>query len=323
MRHTPSVPPAPRVSISPPLVVTVLCWGFNFVALKLIYAEGIGPAATSLSRFLVMGAILAMLCWASGQPLRYPKGSAPGLLLLGCLSMGVYMILFLEGMARTSPAEGAIILASAPVMTALLAVLVRQEPFSWGAIAGAMLAFSGVGLVVWTGGASAHGTLLGNLLILASAFVWAGCAVLSKTLVTHHSPITVLTLGLPGALPLLLIYGLVPTLEAPWGVMTAMGWAMFAHIVILAGIVGFIGFYAGVRQVGSAGAMLYQFCVPPIAALFAWLLLGDAFLPLQAVGLGVVIAGIWWSSRSRMAAALRTEECSPPVPTLTEPHRVK
>lgn len=282
-----------------PLLLTVLSWGFNFVALKLLYAEGLTAAAMSLVRFVLMWLVLAGLCLTQGRFPWYPKGDMWRYLLLGMLSMGIYMILFLEGMTKTSPAEGAIILATSPIFTALLAVAFKQDQFSWAALGGTVLAFVGVTMVILAGHHAEGGQIIGNLLVLASAVVWAFCAVMTRTLVQKDTPLNVLTLSMPGALPLLVPYGLGASLAVDWARMDWVGWLSLAHIVILAGVVGFIGFYVGVRQVGSAGAMLYQFLVPPLAAFFAWLTLHDHLEVLQAVGLGVILVGVAWSTRVR------------------------
>lgn len=285
--------------VSFPLLLTVLSWGFNFVALKLLFAQGMTPAAVSLVRFVLMWLVLAGLCLTQGRFPWYPKGEIWRYLSLGMMSMGIYMILFLEGMARTSPAEGAIILATSPIFTALLAVAFKQDQFSWAAIGGTVLAFLGVTMVILAGHHTGGGQLVGNLLVLASAGVWAFCAVMTRTLVQKDTPLNVLTLSMPGALPLLIPFGIGASLSTNWGQLDWVGWLMLAHIVILAGVVGFVGFYVGVRQVGSAGAMLYQFLVPPLAAFFAWLTLHDHLEVLQAVGLGVILAGVAWSTRAR------------------------
>ena len=209
------------------------------------------------------------------------------------------MVLFLEGLKNTTPAEAAILLATAPIWTAIIAVLCRQEVFNWTALAGALLALGGVSMVVFAANPNAHGKLLGNLMVLASAILWSASAVLSKPLLSRVSPIRVLTLSLPGAIPVLLPYGLSDSISMNWHALSPTALVMFSHVVLLAGIAGFIGFYAGVRRVGSAGAMLYQFFVPPIAALSAWLVLGTEFLFLQGVGLLVVFIGVGMASSAR------------------------
>ncbi len=301
-----------RGKVSFPLLLTVLSWGFNFVALKLLYAEGLTPAATSLVRFVLMWLVLAGLCLTQGRFPWYPKGEVWRYLLLGMMSMGIYMILFLEGMAKTSPAEGAIILATSPIFTALLAVAFKQDQFSWAAIGGTAFAFGGVTMVILAGHHAEGGQLMGNLLVLASAVVWAFCAVMTRTLVQKDTPLNVLTLSMPGALPLLIPYGIAAIIAVDWVRLDWVGWLSLAHIVILAGVVGFIGFYVGVRQVGSAGAMLYQFLVPPLAAFFAWLTLHDHLEVLQAIGLGVILAGVAWSTRARSKGHLTRDAVGAP-----------
>lgn len=287
-----------KTRFSAPLALTVLSWGFNFVALKVLYLQ-MSPPAVSVVRFLPMWGILAGLCVWKRESLRYPREEVLRLLALGALSMGLYMVLFLEGMRRTSAAEGAIILATAPIFTALLAAATKQERFRWSVLVGTSTAFLGVALVVLGADGKVHGQLLGNALILASAVVWAGCAVLTKTLVGSMSPLRVLTLSMPGGLVVLIPYGFGAALGVDWGHLDLLSWAMFAHVTILAGVVGFTGFYAGVRQIGSSGAMLYQYLVPPLAVFFAWLMLGDPLHPLQGVGLAVILSGVIYTTRAR------------------------
>ncbi len=257
------------------------------------------PQAVSVVRYLPMWAILVGLCLWKRESLRYPREDTFRLLALGALSMGVYMVLFLEGMQRTSAAEGAIILATAPIFTALLAAAVKQERFRWSVLVGTLTAFVGVALVVLGANGSIHGQLIGNTLILASAVMWAGCAVLTRTLVGTMSPLRVLTLSMPGGLVVLVPYGFSAAIAVDWVDLSWASWAMLAHVTVLAGVVGFTGFYAGVRQIGSSGAMLYQFLVPPTAVFFAWLVLHDPIQWMQGAGLAVILGGVIYTTRAR------------------------
>ncbi len=285
----------------------MVCWAFNFVALKLVYKQ-LSPATLALTRFGIMWGVLALICWLTGVELRYKREDVLKLLTLGFLSMGVYIIVFLEGMQRTSATDGAILLATSPIWTALIAVAFGHERFCWGALGGAVVAFGGVAFVVLAGASGSHGQLLGNGLILISAVLWALSAVLTRPMVEKYSPLQALTLSMPGALPLLLLYGLWPALQTPWSSFSTVTWLSFLHVCLLAGVVGFIGFYAGVKQIGSGNAMLYQYFVTPLAAFFAWLVLGQPPAPLQAAGLVVVVVGVIWSSSSRAKAnAIRAD----------------
>jgi drug/metabolite transporter (DMT)-like permease len=296
--------PLRRIPLPNPwLSATVLVWGFNFVAVKLLYLQ-MTPAALSLVRFAPMYLLLLLFCRVRGESLKYTRETIP-VLWQGFLSLGVYMILFLEGMDRTSPAEGAIILATAPVFVAVMSVAAKQEQFTLGAILGAAIAFIGTAIVIGSGAQDKHGSLIGNLLVLSSAVVWAYGAVLSKPLVNKFSPLQSLTLSMPAALPILIPYGLMKTLEVPWANLTTQSWLMLLHIVVGAGFIGFLGFYEGVKDRGPAAAMLYQFFVPIVASASAYIVLRQGLNWWQAIGLGIVILGVVVATRARYLAAVR------------------
>lgn len=281
----------------------MLSWGFNFVALKLLY-EQMTPPAVALVRFALMFLVLAGFCAARKESLRYPKGDRMRLLVLGFLAMGVYMVLFLEGMRDSAPAEGAILLATSPIFTALIASATGQERLIRGSLVGAVAAFAGVALVMAGAPAADSGKLLGNVLILCSSVVWAGATVFSRPLVERYSPYRVLTLSMPGALVILVPYGLVASLEAPWATLSATTWWTLAYITLVAGAIGFIGFYEGVKQIGGPSAMLYQYFVPIIAALSAWIVFGRTLSALQFLGVAIVLGGVAWANRARTVARI-------------------
>lgn len=278
-------------------------WGFNFVALKLLYQQ-MTPQAVSLVRFVPMYLLLVLVCRYRGESLKYGPGSWP-VLWQGFVSLGLYMVLFLEGMKSTTAAEGAIVLAVAPVFSAIFSVIAKQERFTPGTILGAILAVAGTAIVMLVGAQTGHGLLKGNLLILASAITWAYGAVLSKSLVTRYSPVQALTMGMPAALVILIPYGIMGTLSVKWGELTTQTWLMLLHVVVGAGAIGFLGFYEGVKKIGPAAAMLYQYFVPLLATFFAYLMLKQSLNPWQAVGLAIVILGVAIASKARYEAALR------------------
>jgi drug/metabolite transporter (DMT)-like permease len=284
-------------------MVTVLSWGFNFVALKVLYEEMSAPAV-ALTRYLVMAALLVLICRLRREsliPRRDDLGRIQG---VGFVAMGLYMVLFMEGMKGTTPAEGAIVLATAPIFTFILSCLVRHERFSASALVGSLIAFLGVTLVILGGSAAGHGSVRGNLTILMSSAVWAASAVMMKPLLARYSPTQVLTMSMPGALPILLPYGLGATLATDFTRISPHAWFMFSTVAVMSGVVAFVCFYTGLRQIGASGASLYQYLVPPTAAFFAWIVMGKALGPVQFVGLAVVLGGVAYASRAR-ALALR------------------
>ena len=302
MSHTLPMPARPARFLNLALTIAVLCWGFNFVALKIAYREMAVPVM-SLTRFLLTWGAMILVCLVRKESLRFPKEDVWRLLTLGFLANGVYMVLFLEGMARTSAAEGAIVVNTAPVFAILLAVVAGKEGFRWWTLVGALVALAGVCMVALGGAADLKGELLGDALILASAVLWAWCVILTRPLVERYTPYRVLTLSMAGAAVVIVPYGLRATVSAPWSHFSAATILSTAHVGLLAGAVGFSCFFAGVKDVGSTGAILYQYGVPLLATFFAWLLLGQGMGVLQFCGMLVVFVGVAVAWRSRESQA--------------------
>ncbi|HVT14158.1 MAG TPA: DMT family transporter [Fimbriimonadaceae bacterium] len=286
---------------NPFLLITVASWGFNFVAVKEAYRQIDAPAVTLL-RFLVMWGSLALLCLWRKESLRYPREDALKLIYLGFVSLGIYIFLFMEGMRGSGSTEGAILLQMSPVFTAFLAAAFGLERFSWGALGGAFVAFCGTGLVLYGPAGDHENKLLSNVIVMFAALMWAYSVTLMRPLLLKYSPLRVLTLSMPGALPVMLAYGLFPALRQDWRSVHLYGWAMFFHIAIISGVVAFLCFYQGVRQVGATGATLYQFLVP-IAAMGFSLLVQHTHLTLhQLAGFLIVLAGVGYALRARSMA---------------------
>ncbi len=277
----------------------MLSWGFNFVAIKILYL-GMAPASLALSRFLVMYLAMVPICLFAKDSLKYPHWKETGpLLLIGALSMGVYMVLFLEGARQTTPGEAAILIATSPIWTLLLEVVFKLDRFRWSSLIGAVISVVGVALVIGPIQTGRETTWLGIALLALSALCWALSVVLSKIHGAGRSPLQLITLSMPGALIVLIPYGLMPMLNTSWVSLTGNQWLLFMHVALMAGAVGFFGFFTGVKQVGASGAMRYQFFVPPFAMLSAYLVLGQAVTPWQLVGVPVVLLGVWYASWAR------------------------
>ncbi len=279
----------------------MLVWGFNFVAVKLLLLEMSASAAT-LIRWGIMSICLVGVCLATKTSLRYPPGLFWRINLQGFVAMGLYMVCFVGGMATSTAAEGAIILGCSPVLTLLLAAIAGQEPFKWTTLRPTLVAFVGVALVVSfspSTGTGTHSSLFGHVLLLVSAVLWALSAVLSRPLVHKVEPLRMLVLSMPGGLVALLPFGWHDVSRFDWAHFSPLGWAMLFYMAVVAGAVGFVLFYLGVKQVGAPGAMLYQYLVSPIATLSSIVVLHVGLHPIQLVGLVVVLTGVTLANIAR------------------------
>jgi len=266
------------------------------------------PSAVALVRFLLMWATLWAICGLWRIDTRIQREHWPRVLFAGCMSMGIYMIFFLGGMGQTSPAEGSIILATAPILTYLFSIVLRQEKLQWLALLGTAIAFGGVSMVILGGHLSGSGSLVGNLLVAVSAVLWATSVLQMRPLLQIYQPLPLMTQAMAGAVIPLAIFGGRDALQIHPETWNAVTWANLAQMVFGSGLVGFLGIYRGVREVGPTVATRYQLTIPMIATFFSWLIYHQTPQPLQWLGMIVVISGI------ALAAYARSRPAKPSAP---------
>ena len=272
--------------------MTVLFWGFNFVSLKLIDGSQLPPSALLFVRYAAQWIILAAACRAMGLSLRLPPKHRNRILLVGFLTMGAYMLLFLEGTPRTQPAEAAIVLGTMPIFTWLFSILAKSDVFSWTRLVGSVVAFAGVAGFILGSGAGIGGNLVGDLLVFTGGLFWCAGIVLARPVLVDVKPFHFFTLSMAGALPVVALYGGLPVSRVPWASLSAQTWANLIQLVVGSGVVATACYYRGISDVGAAGATAYQFFVPVVAAGFAWAMLGQAMHPVQAIGVAVTVLGL-------------------------------
>ena len=212
----------------------------------------------------------------------------------------------------SGPAEGSILLNVSPILTMFLTASMGQEKLKLGSIFGAMLAFCGVILIMLPGIGSADQKLLGYFLMITAAAIWALSISIMKPLLQTYSPLRVMTLSMPGGFPVMLAYWLIRDGgRLPLAQITPLGWLLFGHVALLSGVLAFVMFYKGVRDIGAAGAALWMYFVPPLTAILQWWIFGKSLSLVQIAGLVVVIAGVATAQHFRAQAAI---PAAPPEP---------
>ncbi len=129
-------------------ILVIAAWGFSNIATKFLYANGMGPYAVLAIRTLIAYGILICLC--HGKLLANSIADEARLALLGILCVPIYH--GLENLALTEAHAGtvSVIMASAPLLTALL-VLLRWRAFRlhWMTKLGICTAITGLILVAF------------------------------------------------------------------------------------------------------------------------------------------------------------------------------
>ncbi len=275
----------------PAILFVGIAWGFNFVVLQVAFKE-FTPGGMGFIRFLLMVPLMFLVAKLLKQEVKIPKKARLKVLLSGLLSSGIYMVFFLEGSSRVSPAQGAILMATVPIWVSVLAIIFRQERFRWGVVLAIAFAYFGTTLVLTGGGKAVEGTVIGSVIVLISALIWAVSILVVNPLLSDLPAYGTYAYALPAAGLALIPYGIGPVSQLDLSSISPLGWAAMAYLVFVSGIASFVLYLVAVKSVGPSQASVIQYLVPVVAATAQWLVMGRPLVFVQVIGIAVVLIGV-------------------------------
>jgi drug/metabolite transporter (DMT)-like permease len=290
-----------------PLLFVVAIWGANFPILKWALAA-MPPHVMNIFRFVVSAAVLGGLyAWqrrgtsrAFFAPMRTHGRQ---LAVLGLVGYVLYQVCFIVGVSHTTAGSAALIMASAPLWTAILSRIDGQESLQGGTWVGLLLSLAGTGLVVSAGTAEVNvGSLWGNGLMLAAAILWGAYTAYNKRVVHDVSPTGATFMGILVALPVLTAIGLPDLPDVVWRRVDLWVWVAVVFSGGLSTGIAFVIWNTAVKDVGASNTAVYSNLVPFVALLGGALFLDEPVRWPQLAGGGLIIGGLLVVRRYRRGA---------------------
>ncbi|WP_107838357.1 DMT family transporter [Metasolibacillus meyeri] len=273
-----------RAKIYLVLLIVMLAWGLNVVALKLLVSY-FSPLTMTAVRIFIAGitvvGILALL-----KKLQKPtRIEVYGIMSASILGVVLHHSLLAFGLANTSAVKGSIILGFSPLLTAILAIVFGFTQMSWKRFVGFVIGAFGVIMAVMRGGEGITGVALGDLFIFLSILAQAfSFLVISKTSKTLNPVVLTGYMMLSGSLVLLLLALMIEpsqfiafTTVAPKAIILLLVSAIFATAV------GHVIYNSAIAKIGAAETAIFG----NFNTLFS--LLGTATLLKEPVGVNQIV----------------------------------
>jgi drug/metabolite transporter (DMT)-like permease len=278
-------------------LLVMVAWAANFVIIKSAIATA-PPIGFAFVRFLLAGLVLlAILRWREGSA-GIPRGVVVPLAVLGGLGFGLYQILWATGLTVTTAGTSALIVATTPIWTVLVAVAMRTEAPHRARFLGAGVGFAGVALVVAARGLDLGGTGAGDLVTLGAAVCWGSYLALSAPLLATMSPLRLTTWAILFGTMVLAIPGSVQLAAAGPAWVAPATIAAIAYSGIVAGGLANVLIFRAIAVVGPSRVANLQMLVPALAVLLAAAVLDEPILAGQVVGGIVIVTGILIARRA-------------------------
>ena len=286
--------PQLRLGLTPLAIgwAAVLLWGGSPIATRLAVL-GIDPVAVGLLR-TVLAALLA-LPLALLLKLSWPRGRGAWVLMIFA-ALGSYVlfpILFSVGVRHTTASHAALIHASTPLFTGVIAAcLERRWPGAWWWV-GVAIALVGEVLLIGLGrgfdesGVTVHGDLVVFIACIAVAFGYVAGGSLSKTLGSLAVTFWGVVLAALLCAPALLLIPAPALLAAPPPALGGL-----AYLVLVSSVIGYVAWNWALAHGGIGRTGVLQFAQPVLSVVLAVLLLGESITLSVAFSAAMILAGV-------------------------------
>jgi drug/metabolite transporter (DMT)-like permease len=291
-------------------VATVL-FGASVVAVR-VAVQDVPPLSLAVLRFGQGGLLLVLVLLLVGGRgmLRVKYRDLPLLGLLGAVFFAVFPVTFNASLRMIEASRGALLLATIPLWSALLARVARSERLAPRPFVGVFLSLGGVGLAIAERGAGGRGgleTLAGDGLMLVTAVCGAAYAVLAQRAFARYGALTVTTYAMVLGTLLLLPFGLAEGLVGVLPRLDGQTAALLAFLGVFGGALGFFLWTFALTRLTPTQVAVYINLNPLVAILLAAALLAERLTFAFAAGFGLVLIGVLlvnWPKRTAEARGL-------------------
>jgi drug/metabolite transporter (DMT)-like permease len=279
------------------MLLVIVIWGINFVVVKAAFSQ-VPPLAFTAMRFFVTSlTFLLILYWR--RELWIPRGTGWRIVWLGLVGNTLYQAAFAIGLSMTRPANSAMLLSTTPALLALVGGMMGIERITRRMMAGIVLAMVGMVFVMSARGLSfSFDTLKGDLITLLSVFFWVAYVLGVRTVDGQVSSIQLTALSMIAGAPALILLGLPQLSRVDFSSLNWLVWIGLLYSTLLSLVVAYLLYNRSVRRIGSVQTSMHGSAIPVVAALTAWVAMGERPTLFQAIGAALIIAGVVFTRRA-------------------------
>jgi drug/metabolite transporter (DMT)-like permease len=307
-RAAAALAPASPVRIAVALVTLYIVWGSTYLAIR-IAVESIPPLTQSAVRFLIAGAILYAATIRTGDA----SGDRPGrrewrdAAIIGGLLLAGGNGLVSIGEQTVPSGIAALIIATLPMWVAILGRLFFGVILTRTIVAGTVIGFAGVAVLVGPVGGSGGLDPFGVAVVLLSPVFWATGSLYTRTARVPRRPLVGTAMQMLAGSAVLFVLALVTgdifrvhLAEVTTASLTAVG-----YLIVIGSLVGYTAYVWLLRVAPISLVSTYAFVNPVIAVLLGAIVLGEPLEPRTVAAGAIIVVAVAVIVRARAGESRR------------------
>jgi drug/metabolite transporter (DMT)-like permease len=273
-------------------IMAVVFWGLSYVWYKVVY-QYYDPATTMFLRLTISSLLLYLFARVWKRMQKIEKKDYWPFVFLSFFSPFCYFVGESYGLLYVTPTVAAVVIATIPVFSPLLAFIAFREKVGIINVFGFLISFFGVLIMVLDHEFRFTASPIGLFLL----FFAVGSALINiiflKKLAVKYNSFTIITVqNLLGAIfffPVFLITGFSDfiSIQPTWELTGAL-----LALAVFGSTLAFIFYTSSVRAIGIARTAIFTNLIPAVTAISSFLILREVIDLSKIAGMVIVVAGL-------------------------------
>ena len=274
---------------------TVSAWGSSFLSTKIMMSEGgFSPVEMYVYRFTL--AYLILLAFTFRKMMANTIRDEIQLFICGLCAGSLYFITENYALKFTSTGNVSLLASISPLFTTVLVSLIYKVRMKPGVILGSIIAFVGVGCIIFSHGEGFVLRPKGDILALTAALSWAVYTIVVKRLLPFYNSFFITRklffYGVVTSLPLLLIQQEPLHLATLFDISQISIIMNFLFLVLFCSLGAYLIWNEVMKELGAVTSNNYLYLQPLVTMVAAYFILGEKIYLLGYVGCLLIVGGL-------------------------------
>jgi len=282
------------------LILVSFVWAGSFIVVDVTTKE-MDPIDLGFLRFLVATPLMILIAVLRKKPLLLPKKEIPWLVVLGLTGVTLLYLFQFLGIHFTNAPTASVLINTNVIFIAILSGLFLHETLTRKRVAGIVLSFIGVFVIMFSDISKQALTFdnlffIGGILMLLSAFCWALYSFVGKRLLKTYDEFVITTyafgFGTLFYIPFVVLH-LGPVLQQT----SLNGWLAVLYLALTCSIFGYLGWYYALKHIDASKAAVFLNFIPLFTILMSFFL-GTSLTWFFLLGAALIIYGVYLTQRT-------------------------
>lgn len=267
-------------------LAAVLFWGASFIATK-IALEKLDPITIVFIRLVLASILLSFIAFYTKRSFSISSKNLMSIFFLALIAV-FHLWIQVTGLKYTTASNTGWIIGTSPIFMAILGFFVFTERFTLFKIAGILISFFGLLLLIGNGDLSSVDFISnkGDFLVLSSAFTWSVYSMINKKITIKYPPLMMILFQF-----LIMAIVLIPFNISPKIVNTILHlnieiWSALIFLGIFCSGIAYVFWAQALKEMESAKVGAFLYLEPFVTVIAAWIILREK------ITLLIILSGI-------------------------------